>query len=95
MFKNIWTNLMTKLISVDTVCLLFAKMIAKLLQYASKKGGDKWDKSKEILKKTEVWIKLFNEVYDDDTMSQEEEELVAKAIKEQTSVDKIVEILKK
>lgn len=93
---NNWiASLAAKFISVDAICILFAKLIAKLLTYASKKGGDKWDKSKSILKKTAVWINLFNEVYEDDEMTSEEEELVANAIKNQTNVEKIVEILNK
>lgn len=75
-------NFLIKFISVESVCTLIAKLISKLLKTASEKGGDKWDKSKEILSKTAIWINLFNEVYEDDTMTPEEEEKVAKAIED-------------
>lgn len=88
-------NFLLKFISVESICTLLAKLIAKLLKIASQKGGDKWDKSKEILNKASIWINLFNEVYEDDTMTPEEEERVAKAIEDQTSIEKLVDILKK
>ena len=44
--------------------------------------------------KAELWPKLFNEVYEDDQLTAEEEQLIADAIKNETPVEKIVDILK-
>lgn len=41
-----------------------------------------------------IWIDLFLQVYDDDTLTEDEEKLIAEAIKSQTDIQKIVDILK-
>ena len=93
--KNMIMNILVKFVSADAVAELFAKLIAKLLNYAAKKGGKHWDAAKTAMNKTAVWINLFNEVYEDDKLTSEEEAKIADAIKSQTSVDKIADILKK
>lgn len=88
-------NILVKFVSADAVAELFAKLIAKLLNYAAKKGGKHWDAAKTAMNKTAIWINLFNEVYEDDKLTPEEEAKIADAIKSQTAVDKIADILKK
>lgn len=88
-------NILLKFLSVDTICKLIARGIAKILEIASKKGGDTWDKAKAVVKQIHVWCGLFLEVYDDDDLTPEEETKIADAIKNQTSVEKIVDILNK
>lgn len=88
-------NILVKFVSADAIAELFAKLIAKLLNYAAKKGGKHWDAAKTAMNKTAIWINLFNEVYEDDKLTSEEEAKIADAIKSQTSVDKIADILKK
>ena len=82
-------------LDVDTLCTLIAKAIACILAYASKKGGKAWDIAKEAIVKINIWTSLFIQVYDDETLSPEEEQLVANAIKKETDVAKLVDILKK
>lgn len=80
-------------LSVDFIAKIIAMCISKLIKYASRKGGSTWTKVKGVMKKTENWIRLFNEVYEDDEMTAEEEEKVAKAISDMTSVKKISQIV--
>ena len=47
------------------------------------------------MSKVALWVNLFNEVYEDDKLTAEEEAKIAEAIKNETSVNKISEILKK
>ena len=65
------------------------------MKWASKKGGDKWDVAKSVIKKVKMWCDLFDKVYDDDTMSEEEEQMVAEAIKKEVPVEKLVSLLEK
>jgi len=51
------------------------------LGYASKNGGKAWDRAKDIILKVNIWTSLFMQVYDDDTLTQEEEQMIADAIK--------------
>lgn len=92
---NTICNILLKFLSVNTICKLIARGIAKILEIASKKGGDTWDKAKAVIKQIHVWCGLFLEVYEDDTLTTEEEEKIADAIKNQTNIDKIVDILNK
>lgn len=57
---------------------LSAWLIALLLRKASKSG--KWDSIKAIIQKIFDALQLFNDVYADDEMTPEEEELVAQKI---------------
>lgn len=92
---SIITAIALKFLTVDGLCQLAAKTIATLLSWASKKGGKAWDVSKAIIVKINTWTSLFIQVYDDDTMTPEEEAIVAKAIKDQTEITKLVDILRK
>lgn len=57
--KNTLISLAVKLLDIDTVCSLIAKAIAKLLEYASKRGGNAWDISKTVITKVNLWTSLF------------------------------------
>lgn len=92
--QKILTSLLLKFVTVDSLCALIAKAIAKMLSYASKNGGESWDNAKTAMSKIAVWVNLFNEVYADDKLTAEEEAKIAEAIKNETPVDKISEILK-
>ena len=88
-------GVLIKAISVENVAKILAFCISKLLKYASKKGGNAWDKTKVVMVNAENWIHLFNETYEDDEMTPEEELKVAEAIKNLTSVKKIAELIEK
>lgn len=92
--KSLTISLLMKFVSVDMIAKVFALCIAKLLNYAKGKGGDTWKKVKAIAKNAEKWLALFNEVYEDDTLTEEEETKIADAIAEMTTVKKISTILK-
>ena len=70
-----------KFLTVDGLCQLTAKIISNLLYWASKKGGKAWDIAKTVITKINLWTSLFLQVYNDDTMTENEEKLVAEAIK--------------
>ncbi len=88
-------SILLRFCTVDTLCAVAARIISIILKWASGKDNAKWDKAKLIVKKVKIWCSLFDQVYDDDSMTEEEEQLVADMIKEETSVDKIVVIIKK
>ena len=91
---KIITTMLMKFLDVDALAGLIAKAIASILKYASKKGGKAWDIAKTIITKVNVWTSLFAQVYDDETLTEEEEKIIAEAIKSQTSIEKLVDILK-
>ena len=93
--KSIVTSLLVKFLDVDTLCTLVAKAIASLLAYASKKGGKAWDIAKTAITKINLWTSLFLQVYEDETLSEEDEKKIAEAIKKETDIAKLVDILKK
>lgn len=87
-------NIMIKFLDVDTICKLISRLIARVLEKASRKGGTAWDVSKRVIAKTGKWCALFTEVYEDDNMTPKEEALVAEAIRNQTDIEKVVDIIK-
>lgn len=89
------TSILVKYLDADTLCSLVAKAISLLLSYASKKGGKAWDTSKDIITKINMWTSLFLQVYEDETLTEDEELLIAEAIKKETDIEELVEILKK
>ena len=90
-----FTNLILNFLSVDTISQVIAKIIANLLRKASTNGGETWDKVKEVIVQINTWTSIFVQVYEDDNLTKEEEEQIAKAIKEKTQISKISEILNK
>ena len=93
--KSIIMAIALKFLTVDGLCQLAAKIISNLLFWASKKGGKSWDIAKSVVTKINLWTSLFIQVYDDDQMSESEEQKIAKAIADQTPISKLVDILKK
>ena len=90
-----FTNLILNFLSVDTISQVIAKIIANLLRKASTNGGEMWDKVKAVIVQINTWTSIFIQVYEDDNLTKEEEEQIAKAIKEKTQISKISDILKK
>ena len=86
-------SFLMKFLDVDTLCALVAKAISCMLSYASKKGGKAWDTAKTAVTKINLWTSLFMQVYEDDTLDSEDEQKIAKAIKKETSIEKLVDIL--
>ena len=93
--KSIIMAIALKFLTVDGLCQLAAKIISNLLFWASKKGGKSWDIAKSVVTKINLWTSLFIQVYDDDQMSEYEEQKIAKAIADQTPISKLVDILKR
>lgn len=89
------TSMLVKFLDVDTLCSLVAKAIASILAYASKKGGKAWDIAKTAITKINLWTALFLQVYEDETLDAEDEKKIAEAIKKETDIAKLVDILKK
>ena len=88
------TSMFVKFLDVDELCTLVAKAIAALLAYASNKGGKAWDIAKIAITKINLWTSLFLQVYEDDILSEDDEKLIANAIKKETNVEKLIDILK-
>ena len=93
--KRILISLIVKWLDVDMLCSLIAKAIAALLSYASKKGGKAWDATKEVIVKINMWTSLFMQVYEDETLTDDEEKIIADAIKNETNVEKLIDLVKK
>ena len=89
------TSMLVKFLDVDTLCSLVAKAISSILAYASKKGGKAWEIAKTAITKINLWTSLFLQVYEDDTLDAEDEKKIADAIKKETDIAKLVDILKK
>lgn len=87
--------MLVKFLDVDTLCSLVAKAISSILAYASKKGGKAWEIAKTAITKINLWTSLFLQVYEDDTLDAEDEKKIADAIKKETDIAKLVDILKK
>lgn len=81
------------LMSVNTIAKIIAFCIAKLIKYASRRGENSWEQTKSIMKNVENWVKLFNEVYEDDELSEEEEKKIADAIANLTPIKEISKII--
>ena len=88
-------KILLNFLTVDSLCTVLAKIISKLLSYASKKGGKAWDITKSVIVKVNNWTSLFLQVYEDEELDKEEEKLIAEAIKNGTDIAKIVDIIKK
>ena len=89
------TTFLLKFLTVDNLCTVLAKIISSLLAYASKKGGKAWDIAKAAIVKVNTWTSLFLQVYEDEKLTEEEEKIIADAIKNKTDITKVVDIIKK
>ena len=93
--KDIVIRLLFKTLTIDNVASIAAKCIVWLLEYARNKGDKYWDKAKDVIRKINNWCSLFLEVYEDDALTEEDEEKIAEAIKNQTDIQAIADILQK
>ena len=91
--KKFIVNLLLKLITPEAIGQFMASAIAKLLRNASKKGGKTWDTSKEVIKQVRKWTNLFNQVYDDENLTEEEEQIIADEIANMTSTGSVTRVL--
>lgn len=93
--KDIVIKLLFKSLTIDNISALVAKCIVWLLEYSREKEDKYWDKAKAVIRKINNWCSLFLEVYEDDELTSEEEEKIVEAIKNETELQSIAEILKK
>lgn len=85
----------TKFITVEKVSALVARLIAKLLEYARNKGDAAWDTAKKVVQQIIKWCNLFLEIYEDDTLTPEEEAKLAEEIANMTDAATLKKLLKK
>ena len=79
-----------KFLSYDALVELIAKALAYILEYARTNASQEaWEKAKEAIKKVKAWTTLFEEVYEDDTLTPEEEKKIAEAIAGCTATESI------
>jgi len=84
-----------KFVSYETIVGVMASGIAYIMEYARNKASkDGWEKAKSAMKKVKVWVNLFDEVYEDDTLTEEEEKKIEDAIKQGTLAASIYSIVK-
>ena len=83
-----------KFLSYDALVELIAKALAYILEYARTKASpEAWEKAKEANKKVRAWTALFEEVYEDDTLTPDEEKKIADAIANCTSTESIYTLI--
>lgn len=84
-----------KFLSYDALVGVIASAMAYILEYARSKATPvAWDNAKGAVKQIKNWATLFDEVYEDDTLSDEEEKRIQDAIAECTAVTSIYNLLK-
>jgi len=93
--KTFLIKLLFKTLTIDNISSLAARCIVWLLEYARNKGDKYWDTAKGVIRKINNWCSLFLEVYEDDELTEQEEEKIAEAIQKETSIQSIAEILNK
>lgn len=93
--KNFIIKLLFKTLTIENISALVAKCIVWLLEYARNKGDKYWDTAKGVIRKINNWCSLFLEVYEDDELTEEEEEKIAEAIAKETELKSIADILNK
>ena len=82
-------------LSIDMIAKALAYCIAALLKLARKHSSEKgWQTTKKIIKNLRVWADLFDQVYADDELTEEEEAVIADAIKNCTTTQSIYKLLK-
>ena len=79
-----------KFLSYDTLVETIAKSLAYILEYARTNASeDAWEKAKTTIKQINNWTTLLNEVYEDDTLTPEEEKKIQDAIANMTATESI------
>lgn len=70
-----------KFVSYDTLVRTIAQGLAYVLEYARNSSTPEgWKTAKDTISKVKGWINLFEEVYEDDTLTKEEEKKIQDAI---------------
>lgn len=95
--KNIISNILIfilKCIPQEFLVKLLTLGIARILEYARKRGGDYWDTAKCSISKIKRCCEIFEEVYEDDNLSEEDEKKIENAIRNSKFVDNIDTIIK-
>ena len=83
-----------KFLSYDALVGVIASAMAYILEYARSKATPvAWDNAKGAVKQIRNWATLFDEVYEDDTLTDEEEKRIQDAIAECTAVTSIYNII--
>ena len=83
-----------KFISYDALVEIIAKGLAYILEYARTRASpEAWEKAKEANKKVRAWTTLFDEVYEDDTLTSDEEKKISDAIANCTTTESIYELI--
>ena len=83
-----------KFLSYEALVGLIAQAIAYILEYARTHATDGgWDKAKAAVKQIKNWTTLLDEVYEDDTLTPEEEKKIEDAISGLTTTESIYTLL--
>lgn len=83
-----------KFVSYQTLVETMASGIAYVLEYARKNSEKEgWEKAKQSINEIRHWLDLFDEVYEDDTLTEEEEKKIQAAIAECTTTKTIYNLL--
>lgn len=70
-----------KFVSYETLVTVIAQGIAYVLEYArTSSSPEGWDKAKSTISKIKNWLNLFDEVYEDDELTPEEEKRIQEEI---------------
>ena len=93
--NNILLSILSRFITLENIAALVARLIARLMEYARKRGNPAWEKTKGIVSEVNRYTSLFMEVYEDDTLTDEEEKKIAQAIVQGSNANKISDILER
>ena len=92
--KNWIIKQLLKMLSYDTLVEIIAKALAYIMEYARKHSSQEgWEKAKVAIKQINTWTGLLNEVYEDDTLTPDEEKKIADAIAGCTATESIYELV--
>ena len=83
-----------KFVSYNTLVDTIAQALAYLMEYARNNATkDGWEKAKAAVKDIKNWLMLFDEVYEDDTLTPDEEKRIQDAIANCTITTSIYNLL--
>ena len=83
-----------KFVSFDTLVKTIASGLAYIMEYARKNSSlDGWEKAKAAIKQIKNWTALIDEVYEDDTLTPDEEKKIQDAIANCTVTSTIYDML--
>ena len=84
-----------KLVSYQTLVEVIAQALAYIMDYARKNASkDGWENAKKAVHEVRNWTTLFDEVYEDDTLTPEEEKKIQNAIANCTVTTSIYNLIK-